>query len=95
MTKEEARHVAEVYLAFADGVAIQYDPGGGWVACEGCPDGDTITKHPERFRIKPKPREWWIVGSHLCDSLEEAQSVSEDYGHRGYEDEIVPVREVL
>lgn len=57
MTRDEAREIAKVVQAYADGKAIQYDCGNGvWRDMQNPSFVD-----PKEYRIKPEPREWWHV----------------------------------
>lgn len=59
MTRDEARHVAEILTAWADGETIE-DMLGDGIWKESPRIGNLLIAYPDRFRIKPKPREWWI-----------------------------------
>lgn len=63
MTRDEARHVAEILTAWADGETIQYRTKGHarWYDDPNDETWSSLRVFEEfEFRIKPKPREWWI-----------------------------------
>lgn len=72
MTREEAKANAAVMLAWAEGKTIQlrllHRPDDGW-------SDSGISKHwifdfkTEEYRIKPEPREWWIVRDVGCGTV--------------------------
>lgn len=60
MTKDEARHLASVLSAWADGEVVQLlvDEGAKWVDLT--VKYPVFTDSPKHYRIKPKPREFWV-----------------------------------
>ncbi len=62
MTREQTKVAAEVMLAFANGETVECrrvgDIGEGFWNYTGCPNWDWIVMN---YRVKPKPREFWIV----------------------------------
>ncbi len=63
MTPDQARKAAEVLQAFADGKSIQISAINGspiWLDC--FPEHwDNMNLTKSEFRIKPQPKEWWVV----------------------------------
>ena len=58
MTREHAKQLLPLIQAFAEGKIIQLKyPNGIWVDC-GLPG---FSASPTSYRIKPKPKEFWIV----------------------------------
>ena len=56
MTRDEAREFAKVVQAYADGRYVQCEDEMEWS------DANNPSFHPlYRWRIKPEPREWWVV----------------------------------
>lgn len=79
MTRDEARHVAEILTAWADGETIQYRTKGHarWYDDPNDETWSSLRVFEEfEFRIKPKPREWWLsadghgeyVFAHDCEA---------------------------
>ena len=62
MTKDEARHLAEVLKAWADGATMQWRPRGTdhWRDCVLPAIWEVDLFDPDKceYRIKPEPREW-------------------------------------
>lgn len=58
MTRQEAKELLPIIQAFSEGKTIQFNTlDHGWVDYDAaCFDGDT-----NRYRIKPEPREFWIL----------------------------------
>lgn len=65
MTKDEARHVAAILTAWADGETIQWrhtptEEAAKWIDTDlDANDWQNMFAFPNVYRIKPKPREWW------------------------------------
>jgi hypothetical protein len=61
MTRETAKKLLPIIQAFSEEQAIQYreSPKAEWVDCK-MPDSVLIFYDDFEYRIKPKPREWWI-----------------------------------
>lgn len=61
MNKDNAHLYLPLVQALADGKVIQRrDIAGNW-----CDSPDIFDGEPaSRYRIKPEPREWWIVQTH-------------------------------
>jgi len=57
MTKENAAQYLPLVQALHDGKTIQCNVNGTW---EDVKDPNFYF-HPERYRVKPEPREWWLV----------------------------------
>jgi len=75
MTKENAAQYLPLVQALAEGKVIEFkDHDGDWGEIEDVSFDDRI----DRYRIKPEPREWWLVlyttsGVSVFNSLEEAK----------------------
>jgi hypothetical protein len=66
MTREEAKVMASVLNAWADRKPIQFrNQGGDWFDL--C--GDSLPATSLELRIKPEPREWWIVRDVGCGTV--------------------------
>jgi hypothetical protein len=63
MTRDEAREFAKVVQAYADGKSVEYTNKNteGWVSL--CTADRHYWFDTEMFdyRIKPEPREWWVM----------------------------------
>lgn len=58
MNKGNAAQYLPLVQAVADGKEIQHNAfGTEWIVLH----NPSFTESPERYRIKPEPREWWIV----------------------------------
>ena len=58
MTRDEAREFARIVQAYADGSVIQcFHSDGQWYEVK----DPRFDKAVERYRIKPEPREGWMV----------------------------------
>lgn len=68
MTKEEAQNCLRLVQALAEGKTIQYYCGGKWCDCE-----DPNIQNPYAYRVKPEPREFWIIGTTVYHTLIDAQ----------------------
>lgn len=94
MTRERARALIGIIEAFIRGETIQIEnPDGAWSDCE-----TPAWSNGVRYRVKPKPREWYERRSHTCDmpvtvhaTLAEAKAHNEESGTL----RILHVREVL
>lgn len=72
MTREQAKELLPLIQAYADGAEVQYNHG-----TESNPQWTDIklpvfTDYPSDYRIKPKPREFWLVqntGGSWCGSF--------------------------
>ena len=61
MTRETAKALLPIITAWANGEDIQVKSSDVWRDMD--PDRDyTFDSDKRNYRIKPKPREWWIVG---------------------------------
>ena len=78
MTKENAAQCLPLVQALAEGKVIEYNTGTNeypeWIDLE----STSFDDKPEYYRIKPEPREWWIVeflvsGSSVFRSKEDAE----------------------
>jgi hypothetical protein len=59
MTRDEAREFAKLVQAYADGEQIQFHfDDGEW---RGLSDPDFYSRTMDSYRIKPEPREWWVL----------------------------------
>lgn len=91
--RAEARRMAEVMLAFADGAEVESDPisSNEWRAVQH-PNWDWYTAN---YRVKPEPREWWIVpnAAHASSSRDEANELADSM--EWPISSIVHVREVI
>ena len=95
MTKDEARHLAEVLNAWADGATMQwrYKATKVWRDCvlPACWEADLIDPDKCEYRIKPEPREFWLNPSaRQFVPVEEADQTS-----MGPADKVILVREVI
>jgi hypothetical protein len=91
MTRDEAREFAKIAQAYADGKVIEVRFGTGWTEIE-----DPVFCAPRNdYRIKPEPREWWLVpnAAHACACRDEAVALSKEMDWRV--SGIVHVREVV
>ncbi len=57
MTKENAAQYLPLVKALAEGKVIEYYDGSKWVEVQDISFYET----PDFYRIKPEPREWWLV----------------------------------
>jgi hypothetical protein len=57
MNKENAHQYLPLVQALAEGKTIQTRVGDVWLNCESV----DFCNQPERYRIKPEPREWSMV----------------------------------
>lgn len=58
MNKDSAKDYLPLVQALADGRVIQWrNYAGDWLDSE----SPTMSDEPGRYRIKPEPREWWVV----------------------------------
>ena len=57
MDREQAKQRVPIIQAFADGEDIQFDSLDGWVDIT----GPEFSQPAKRYRIKPKPREFWAL----------------------------------
>lgn len=58
MNKGNAAQYLPLVQAVADGKEIQHNAfGTEWIVLH----NPSFTESPERYRIKPEPREWWLV----------------------------------
>ena len=94
MTRERARELLPVIQAFAEGKQIQFECGGRFEDLT--INHIDLTEH-RQYRIKPEPREWWILSSegwyHGVYSSKEPAIKEGQY--RGKPFEVFHVREVL
>lgn len=92
MTRDEAREFAKVVQAYADGKDVQVlGTSGNW-----CAVGEYPSFVPSlAWRIKPEPREWWIVpnAAHASSSRDEANELADSM--EWPISSIVHVREVM
>lgn len=96
MNQSNAKDYLPLVQALADGRVIQRrDCGNDWADASEL----DFTWAPDRYRIKPEPREWWMieitrdgicVGRYTFFLLAEAEQFSRDTGG-----ELIHVREVL
>ena len=64
MNREETAKAIEVMQAFVDGAEIEVDhPEMGWIVLHDEPSWDWLEVN---YRIKPKPREFWLAGDDNC-----------------------------
>lgn len=68
MTREEARKVAELYTAFADGKMLQYQ-GGDRQWRDTMESNLDFIGSPSLWRVKPTPREAWLIYVWVDDSF--------------------------
>jgi hypothetical protein len=90
MTPEQLRNAAAVMLAAAEGKPLESRP-------YGTKEWSTVTTpawnwNSVEYRIKPEPREWWLVNSVAFGVLEDAICYQ---AQRTPNTEIIHVREVL
>lgn len=62
MTREQCKALLPIMQAYAEGKTIQTCYDNRWEDC--C--HPRFDDKPERYRIKPEPREWWVVFSNGC-----------------------------
>jgi hypothetical protein len=77
MTRDEAREFAKLVQAYADGKQVQFHlDDGSW---DDLHDPDFYAKTRDFYRIKPEPREWWVVPSvaHAARYKDEAEDLAE------------------
>lgn len=98
-SREETAEMVKIMQAYADGQDIEHSSmrnpiDAGWLPCD--PEWDFRVF---RYRIKPKPREWWSVPYHsafMCASRGRAEELAKTYPKAdGTFSEVVHVREVL
>lgn len=101
MTPQEAQDLLKnkdqfwkLVEAVADGRGVEFcDNTNGWHLKE--PDLWDMAVQNERYRIKPEPREFWLVGDFRFNRLETANDYLAGKGANGYPTcEIIHVREV-
>lgn len=95
MTRDEAREFAKVVQAYADGKDVQFRKVNGscaWSDSVVSPAFDALNCE---YRIKPEPREWWIVpnAAHAASSRDEANELADSM--EWPISSIVHVREVM
>ena len=61
MNREQAKAIAPYIKAFGDGEDVQFHDGVDWsdIGEEGI-DAEAFENGRIEWRIKPKPREWWL-----------------------------------
>ena len=71
MTRENAKALLPIIEAYAKGDEIEVDQHNGtWKLVE----DPTFLNVPPNYRIKPKPREWWIFRDRLYSTESAAYS---------------------
>lgn len=95
MTREQAKELLPMIQAFAEGKTIQcLNRRGGW---EDLASPISFDADVSAYRVKPEPREWWLVASkHLQTEpwkVFHRQPTIEDIALNNYE--VIHVREVL
>ena len=89
MNKDQARHVAAVLNAWADGETVQFNVHEKWIDLA---SADVVfagmTENGERFRIKPEPLEGWAPRVRIYECEEDALKNWRDQ-------DIIHVREVI
>jgi hypothetical protein len=99
-TREETQQMIEVMQAYLDGKAIECNamrngPERGWMDCQHL-DACGWNHAMFRYRVKPEPREWWIVpeyGAVFCDKQPRRVRFDQEGDNRDYD--VVHVREVV
>ena len=60
MTRDQAKELLPIIQAFADGKEVQVNSCGVWQRL--CRE-PTFSLSPDHYRIKPEPREYWLIPS--------------------------------
>jgi hypothetical protein len=68
MTREQAKTMLPIIVAFSEGKKIQVNVEGQWCDREELQFYGPINK----FRIKPEPRKFWVCGGFAWDSKQPA-----------------------
>ncbi len=68
MTREHAKELLPIITAFANGETIQFRIDNTWITQTADADFD-FSLNPSDYRIKPKPREWFLVRPAGCSDL--------------------------
>ena len=100
MNKDNAAQYLPLVQAVADGKVIQHNPrvmvNAEWIDLH----NPSFTEPPENYRIKPEPREWWLVRSSASGSFakefpneQDARAYAETFGYAALV--VVHVREVI
>ncbi len=103
MNRERAKELLPIIQAFADGKGIQFrlnDPGvpgsEHWLSL---PENEnlilTFPADDYEYRIKPKPREFWISNFPPDDDRSKYRTVYDGKGPPHYAENWIKVREVL
>ena len=73
MTRDQAKKLLPVFAAWAEGKTIQVKGEGDlWYDCTSVAGCD-FASHYAKWRVKPEPREWWVIGGLAFDSLDAAK----------------------
>lgn len=95
MTREQAAKLLPVIQAFAEGKAIQVRTfEGAWEDYRGH-DANFSNTENWIWRIKPEPREWWLVGNKSCPTMPWGVWNTQPAQFDPIGSEIVHVREVI
>lgn len=91
MTRERAKELLPILQAYANGKPIQVANLKGWETVE----NPSFDAHPTVYRVKPEPRDFWLVDFQAGNSphwavLEDAPSKEVAETH-----DVIHVREVL
>jgi hypothetical protein len=93
MTREQAKAALPIIQAFADGKTIQATNGsGGWYDLEQ-PNEIYLINHPGGLRVKPQPREFWVVKEVPVEVWD--FSPSDVWREKNPDIDIIHVKEVL
>jgi len=100
MNKDNAHLYLPLVQALADGKVIQVSAGFKSARVWSDLENVEFTESPGRYRIKPEPREWWLVRSSASGSFakefpneQDARAYAETFGYAALV--VVHVREVI
>ena len=97
MNRDDTKKAIEVMQAYVDGAEIEYKYTGHWRSTDKFPIGPAWSWLTVPYRIKPKPREFWLYPFDEGLKVAESRQKAEDYkceqvgGYLG----VIKVREVL
>lgn len=89
MTKDQAKRLAEVATWIADGKQVQFKHE-DWSTWQNINDASFHLYSDYIYRLKPEPREWWLVNIYHHTNLKDAEMWA-----RFHNQPIIHVREVV
>lgn len=92
MTREQAKELLPIITAFVEGKIIQVYTTNGWKTTDDPAFDSTFSL----FRIKPEPREFWLIDNHITEPLTVLYSEPNEYFRNDHPHcEIIHVIEVI